>query len=367
MTRTVVIERKAAADPAPANATLLAFAGADGSPRAWRLVSGGAVLGRGDDLAEVPEQRSWVRAVLAVPGSDVALHWLDLDGDPTPAQAAAAARLRLADEIAGPVEAMHVAAGRREHGLTAIATVPVERMQAWLDEARAMKVDPEVIIPAPLLLLAPGEGLVRYRGDAAAPDYRGVAQAFSLEDDLAALVLGDAKIAEIDDNVREAGFGPALADPAINLRQGAFARRREVQIDRTSLRRLGALIIILVLVSLAIEVTAIFRTVAAADRVEAEAKEVRAAVGPQRPAPPGGFGASAGALFDSVRDTPNVEVTRLVYQPDGSLRASLLADSQATIDGIRARVEGRGMRATGGLPTNLGGRAAGELIVEPRR
>jgi hypothetical protein len=72
-------------------------------------------------------------------------------------------------------------------------------------------------------------------------------------------------------------------------------------------------------------------------------------------------------LFDSVRDTPNVEVTRIVYQPDGSLRASLLADSQATIDGIRARVEGRGMRATGGLPTDLGGRAAAEIIVEPKR
>ena len=34
------------------------------------------------------------RTALAVPGTEVAIHWLDLAGDLTPAQAAAAARLR---------------------------------------------------------------------------------------------------------------------------------------------------------------------------------------------------------------------------------------------------------------------------------
>ena len=50
--------------------------------------------------------------------------------------------------------------------------------------ARALAMEPDVILPAPLLLMPPGEGLVRYRGGDV-PDYRGMARAFSLEDELA--------------------------------------------------------------------------------------------------------------------------------------------------------------------------------------
>ncbi len=364
MTEAAAISRNEAV-PGAGGAILLAFAGADGVPAEWRLLSGGAVIGKGDDLTELPEQRPWVRVVLAVPGSDVAMHWLDLDGDPTPAQAAAAARLRLAGEIAGPIEQMHVAAGRRENGLTAIALVPTARMEAWLDAARAMALEPDLVIPAPLLLLAPGEGLVRFAGLAPAADYRGVAQAFSIEDELAGLLTGGAKVAEIGEDLRESGFGPALAAPAVNLRQGLFAKRRERAVDRTSLRRLFLLGLILLLVSLAIEIAAIVRTSQAADRIEAEANELRAAIG-SAPATIGGFGRVAGALFDAVRDTPNVELTRIVYQPDGTLRASLLADSQATLDGLRARIETRGVQVSGGLPTTVGGRAAADLTMRAR-
>lgn len=370
MTEVVVLERESAAPAMGAGgATLLAFADADGEPGGWRLLSGGAVIGRGDDIADLPEQKSWVRVVLAVPGSDVALHWLELEGEPTPAQAAAAARLRLADEIAGPIETMHVAAGRREKGLTAIAAVPVARMQAWLDAARGLDMEPEVVIPAPLLLLAPGEGLVRYQGGAPAADYRGVAQAFAIEDELAALLVGDASVAEIGDAVREAGFGPALADPAINLRQGPFAPRRERVVHTTSLKRLFLYGLILLLVTLAIEITAIVRTSQAADRIEAEATELRAAIGsaPGASGPRGGFATAAGALFDAVRDTQNVTLTRIVYQPDGTLRASLLADSQATLDGMRGRLEARGIQASAGPPTMLSGQAAAELTMRARR
>src|SRR6185295_2050847 len=53
---------------------------------------------------------------LAVPGTEVAIHWLDLAGDLTLAQAAAAARLMLADASAEPLAELHVAAGRAENG-----------------------------------------------------------------------------------------------------------------------------------------------------------------------------------------------------------------------------------------------------------
>lgn len=227
--------------------------------------------------------------------------------------------------------------------------------------------EPDVILPAPMLLMPPGDGLVCYRGEGPA-DYRGRARAFSIEDELAALVLADAHVTEIGHDVREAGFGPALADPAVNLRQGAFARRREIVLDVSRVRWFVTLGLILLIVSLLIQITAIMRTTWAADRYEAEAKEVRRALGAPGQARPvaAGYGALAAPLFDALRDAPTAELSQLLYQPDGSLRASLLADSQATIDAVRARVEARGMAAAGGPPTNLGGRAAGDITVRPR-
>lgn len=370
MTETVILTRETVQPARPAAAaTLLAFAGADGIPRRWRLIAGGAVIGRGDDLAELPEQRAWVRTVLAVPGADVGLHWLELAESLTAAQAAAAARLQLGDDVPEAMDALHVAAGRREGERTAVALVPAARMQAWLDEARALAVDPDVVIPAPLLLMPPGEGLVRHDGGTGAPDYRGVARAFSLEDELASLVIGDETVTDVGDDVREAGFGPALAAPMINLRQGDFAKRRErTALDRGRINWLITLGIVLLIVSLLIEINAVVRQTFETDRILAEAKAIgtdSATAGPQA-APRGGFGAAAGAVFDAVRDTPAATLTQIVYLADGSMRVSLLADSQATIDGIRARIEGRGMSATAGLPANLGGRAAAEITVRPR-
>jgi general secretion pathway protein L len=339
--------------------SLLVFADLAGVPHSWRLLSGGAVVGRGDEVAELPAARPWVRVVMAVPGADVTLHWLELPEDLTAVQAAAAARLRIAEEAADPVNQLHIAAGRTERGRTCVALVPAGRMSAWIAAAKALGVEPDIILPAPLLLLAPGQGLVRYAGGPV-PDYRGVARAFSLEDDLAAVLVGDAPVADIEDGGREAGFGPALAAPAINLRQGVFARRREWAIDWPRVRRMAALAAVLLLLSLAIQLVTIMRTTFAADRVQAEASELRRAM-------PGAVRLSyapiAGVLFEAVRDTPNVTLTQLVYQPDGTLRASLLADTPATIDLVRGRIEARGLQAAGSLPTDMGGRAGLQMTI----
>ncbi len=335
------------------------FADAAGVPRRWRLVSGGAVVGRGDEVAELPEARPWVRVVLAVPGTDVALHWADLAENLTAVQAAAAARLRIADEATEPVNDLHIAAGRVERGLTCVAVVPAARMAAWIASARAVGVEPEIILPAPLLLLAPGEGLVRYAGGDV-PDYRGVARAFSIEDELAAVLVGGAPVTDIDDSEREAGLGPALAAPVINLRQGVFARRREWALDWPRIRRMAALAVVLLLLSLAIQLVTIMRTTFAADRVQAEATELRRATpGSVRLA----YAPIAGVLFEAVRDTPNVTLTQVVYQPDGTLRASLLADTPATMDLVRGRIEARGLQAVGALPTDMGGRSALQMTI----
>ena len=196
------------------------------------------------------------RTALAVPGTEVAIHWLDLAGDLTPAQAAAAARLMLAEASAEPLSEMHVAAGRRENGLTAVALAPVARMNAWIAD------DPDLIVPEPFLLRPPAEGLAR-RG----LDHRGVAAAFSVEPELAALLVGDSAVEEVDEAVFAAGLRDALAEPVVNLRQGVFAKRRQWKVDTGRTRRLALLVAALLAVSLIVQLAAIMRYARDADRM----------------------------------------------------------------------------------------------------
>ena len=292
------------------------------------------------------------RTALAVPGADVVLHWLDLAGDLTPVQAAAAARLMLADASAEPLGDMHVAAGRAENGLTAIALVPAARMEAWLADG----LDPDLIVPETLLLSPPAEGLAR-RG----LDHRGLALAFSMEPELAALVVGDAPVAEIGEGAFTAGLPAALAEPVVNLRQGAFAKRRIWRIDTGRARRVALLAAALLLLSLVLQLATIMRYSFDADRMERETAALAPPAAPAR----ANFDLLAPILFEAVRSTPNLQLTRLEYRPDGSLGATVQVDAPATLAAFRARAEASGAAVEAGALQSAGGAQSAELVLRP--
>jgi len=315
--------------------------------------TGGTLLRFADGGAEwlVPTPGP-ARTALAVPGTEVAIHWLDLAGDLTPAQAAAAARLMLADASAEPLGAMHVAAGRMENGLTAIALAPVARMEAWLADG----LDPDLLVPETLLLLPPAEGLAR-RG----LDHRGLGTAFSAEPELAELVAPGAPVAEVDEAAFEAGLAAALAEPVVNLRQGAFARRRQWRVDAGSARRVAMLVAALLLVSLILQLATIMRYSFDADRMEQEAAALGPGTGAHRP----DFDLLAPILFEAVRSTPNLQLTRLEYRPDGSLGATVQVDSPATLAAFRARAEASGAVMEAGALQSLAGQPSAEIVLRP--
>jgi len=335
---------------ARAGETLLVLAGEGGR---WLLVDAGGVLVRGA-ADEALADRPGVRLALGVPGSAVAIHWLELAGDLAPAQAAAAARLMLADASAEPLSDMHVAVGRREGGLTPVALVPAERMAEWI------AADPDLVIPSPLLIAPPAEGLLR-RDAGAVPDYRGIAAAFAVEPELAALLSGDAPGEAIDEDRFEAGLAAALAAPALDLRQGAFARRRQWKLEGRRLRRVLLLALALAALTLIVQVATIMRYAFAADRLEAETAALGGEAAPARPA----FGAVAALLFEAVRATPNVELARIDYRPDGSLAATVKVDGPATLAAFRQRAEAGGLAVGGGALQNIGGQPSAELVLRP--
>jgi hypothetical protein len=113
---------------------------------------------------------------------------------------------------------------------------------------------------------------------------------------------------------------------------------------------------------LAVQVTMILRYTFAADSLEAEARSLSES---GRASRSGDFGAVAAGLFEAVRATPNVELTRLDYRTDGSLTAGLQADSPASLAALEQRARSAGLDAQVGAPRNAGGRAAADLTVRP--
>ena len=362
---------------------LLLFLGRAGGFDGWLRLSGGAVVARGQGLDGLPAAEAAGIAAVA-PGDEVTLHWLDLPAGLAPAQAAAAARLAAAEYSAQPLSEMHVAvgAGADEAGLRCAALVAAPAMAEWLERLAAAGFDPELILPETLLLVPPAADLVRYdRGPVSL--HRGVAEAFALEPELAAPLLAGRAVREIESEEFEAGLAAAVERPAVNLRQGAYARRRQWQLDRKLVRRLALLAALILVVTLAIQLAAIMRYTFAADTLESEARRVAAAALPRSPGVTDasaeldrrladlrgggvGFTAIAAPLFAAVRDTANAEIAALQFGPDGSLRATVQADTPATIAALARRIEASGFAAEPGPLRSGGGRQIAELTVRPR-
>lgn len=327
-----------------AEGTLLSFRDGD-----WLLLGDDGTITRGETDPPLVAQG---REALAVPGEAVAIHWLALEEGLAPAQAAAAARLMLADASLTPLTDMHVAVGAAEGGRTPVALVPNAEMEAWL--AAAPDADP--VVPAPFLLAAPAEGFARrMHGDVA--DYRGAGAAFAIEPELAGALTGDASVADVDESAFEAGLAETLAAPALNLRQGAFARRRRMRVVEGSWRRLALYALALGALTLLIQIATILSYTFAADRLENELASRGQSGAPSRSA---NFGPVAGLLFEAIRSTPNAELTRLDWRADGGLAASLRVDTPATLAALRARAEASGLRVEGNAAPNNG---VADLVV----
>jgi general secretion pathway protein L len=348
-------------------ARLLLFLGADGSVTGWRRLDETGAVEEGEGIPD-----SLAGAVAVAPAEAVALHWLDLPDGLAPAQAAAAARLLLAERSAQPIGEMHVAVGAREAGdLLCVALAPSAQMTEWLARLAAEGIDPDAIIPAPLLLPVPEEGELVRCGES----WRGRAEAFGAEFELGMLIAGGRP-------VREVGIEALAVEAPLDLRQGPFARRRE-RLGLAQRRRMALLAAAILLVMLVAQIAAIARYAFAADAAEAETRRVAAAALPGASGlgepladlrarladlrgPGAGFLPSAAAAYAVVQQVPNAELSALAFAPDGTLRLSVSADSPAAVAAVAARLEESGFSVASGALRSGGGRQIADLNARPR-
>lgn len=362
--------------------TLLLFLGRSGGVERWLRLAGAAVADGGPGAPD-PAGAAGIRSVAAVvPGEQVALHWLELPAGLAPAQAQAAARLLAADLSAQPIADMHVAVGREgEGGLRPVALAPAAAMAEWLATLREAGFEPDLMVPDTLLLPVPEEGFARLALHDIAL-YRGADSAFAMEPELGDLVLGEAPAVELDQAGYEAGLADGLAVPLLlNLRQGAFARRREWRLQRARVRRLATLAAILAGVTLAIQIAQILAYTFAADAAEEETRRIAASAVPGKAGATDadlgarlaalrgggvGFTAIAAAVFAAVKDAPNVELSALAFGADGSLRLTAQGDSPASLAALAGRIRSAGFAVEQAPPRSGAGRQLQDMMVRPR-
>ena len=356
--------------------TLLLFLPADmAQDTPWLLLDDGGVLARGSGYAALPAHD---RLVAVVPGEAVVLHWVALPAL-APAQAAAAARMMAADVSAAPVQQLHVALGKPEaDGQRLLAMIDSEAMRGWLAVLAASGLDPDVMLPEPLLLAAPDTG-------AAMVDtggrwlVRGPRLGFAAEAGLAQLLLADTPALPVTVAAYEAGMAAALAEAGIDLRQGDFARVRRWRPDRARIRRAAVLAALAALALLAADLVTMFRYDAVADRAEIRLGMAAQAVLPRgtvianpeaqvaaRLAALGGNGGLGGVmtpLLAALATRPAISLESVDYTAGRGVVAVLDGAGGDDVAGLVAQLQASGIAARPGPQRDANGRVLTELTL----
>lgn len=325
----------------------------------WLRVQDGEIVARGDQAGLLAASDGETRLLVA-PARDVSLHALDLPGL-APAQARAAAQLALAEKSLLPTDQLHISCGAQDEDSPArtIALVSRIQMQAWIEAF-----DPDVIVPAPLLLPQPDEGYVRaILGDEIV--LRGVESGFAEDEILTPLITGDASVTTLDKDALEVAVIAAATNPPINLREGEFARRRDWRLDPHWVKRTAWIAAALLIVSLLIPLTQIARLSLASNTLEETSASLAQAALGEAVAPEAAVGAldarltalrgggagftkTAAAASRAIEATANVELTAMTFDPNGTLRLTLRATTADEISTVQARMRAAGLDVTSG-------------------
>lgn len=339
----------------------------------WIAVAEDGIMSAGEGL---PPAEGSMTAI--APAAAVTLHWAELPARST-AQAAAAARLLVAEASAAPGGELHVAIGDEGDGDRPIAVVAAATMAGWLDALAADGIDPAAVVPAPLLLPRPDEGYLR-AAPGGEPVIRGRAAAFADDPLLTPLVVGADPVEALSKDAMQVSLARVAGAVPLDLRQGPFARRRRRSIDWPLVRRLGLLAASILLATLAIDLVRITKFSIGADAVEARA-EALGRTGLSRGetvtdvdrqlaerlsgvrGPGLGYSTTLAAVYAAVRAVPGTELTGVDFSPNGQMRLSVAAARESLPTDLKRALEAAGFAVVPGVFQSANGRVTGEMTV----
>jgi general secretion pathway protein L len=344
----------------------------------WLRIGNGAIAGRGEGLPAADDGAS----VIVVPAEDVTLHWASLP-DRSPAQSVAAARVLVAEASAAPMADLHVAVGREPAGdERPIGVVSSARMQHWLAELAHAGLDPDVMIPSPMLLPRPEAGFVQ--ADLGGQDIvRGTTTGFAHDPQLTPLVTGGVAPDKMSREAIEASIIAAIGAPSLDLRQGVFAKRQVTTLDWALLRRLGWLLVAILTVTLFISLVQIMQYGFAADAIERRA-DLLARQGLTRGetvndaarqldarlvrlrGPGRGFSATAAAVYGAIRNVPGTEVRGLMFDAKGQAQVTIAAQTEGQVYDVIREITAQGFATTTSTFEQSSNRLTGRIMVTPK-
>lgn len=355
--------------------TLVLMTGA--VPR-WLRISDGNIVARGDGLAAMQGEE---RVVAVVPADDVTISHAELP-DLSEPQAQAAARLIVAENAAASLETLHVAVGAADAaGGRPIVAVDRSKLAGLLSFLETTGHDPDSVVPAPMLVARPADGFVK--ADLGTEVVvRGRDAGFADDPVLTPLVAGDA-VAVLDRVRVERELIEAVAAPEVDLRQGAFAKRRRWGLDKTHLKRIGWLALGIAALTLLTAVVNLARMNMAADQIEANnVITARAALPPgtnvnnallqvreqlnAMRGPGGGLLPLASGVAGAVDATPNVDLTSMIFDGGGTLRITARAPAVSDLAAFEAKLAAAGLTQAAGPTLIDQGRQVRDYTVSVR-
>lgn len=342
-----------------ADTTLFLFlpAEADG-PLLWARAEGGRITGEGPDW----QGDAGVACVIAIaPVRDMGVAQVDLP-DLAPAQAAAAARLALADRIALGGQAVHlVAEGGRAVWL------PVAQMEAWL--AR-LGTRPEHIIPA-AALFTPQQGAFRF--STGVETLVVTAGAVWADEPTLTAAMAPEGVEDVSPERVAAALLSAADAPSLDLLSGAYGPKRSWGFAAPAWKRAALLTGALLGVSLMIPLAQAWSVHRSAAKLEREAEALARKAFPGTPDPlmalatkgatRGQFTRHYAMVAEVIAATPGSELGTLTLRPDGTLDVAVRAPDRAALQSIATRIGAQGMAVVVGAEATVQGKVSANMQV----
>ncbi|WP_296816597.1 type II secretion system protein GspL [Brevundimonas sp.] len=319
-------------------------------------------------------------AVLAVPGADVLARRLVLPAG-SRAQVEAAATMILEEDLASTHETLRVAVGPVEaDGARLVVAASANRVQAWMEIARALGAEPAVVIPDYLLLPEPAEDddavLALDLGDRIAARGRDIA--LSAEPDLLPLLLQERDTAALEPGpALLAAFVRAVRSPMLDLKPRPPAEG----LNRRAMRLAAALAALALISPLVLDGARAARDDGAARRDEAQALGLaRSVLGSgaaiDDPAAQvrarrlelnagAGFGDSAAGLFAALESVESAKLEALMFDPSGVMRATVSYADYADVERLRGAAATHGLALEEISALDERGVRIGAFVVRP--
>ncbi len=367
---------------------VLALPVSPAQPIGWWQLEDGVTISSGQagtldsdaELADILSSSDDMRVMALLPASETTVYfskWPEL----APAQAAAAASLQTAKKLMGQAEEVHCASAALSDTspVRAVsAAVSGQYLASWLEALALAGIDPDIVMPAGLLLPEPDEGAIA--GDAGnGPVIRTADTVFSDEPALRDILLGDIAVTQLNTDEMQAQIASSFADPPLNMRQGIYAKKHAFKwLTRQQIRTLAIMAAALITLSLAIFLVQIGKYAIATEMVKsralAEAQQIFPNVADiagaeqmadaelrQRGAGTRMFTVPTAALFSAIEPLGTISVRQMSYQADGTISVTLAAVRKEDIDSALILLQQRGYAVT--VPPALTQDATGSVVA----